>query len=225
MRKYAFCLAIALLGGIWSAQAQLGIKAGINLATLAESEFEDSFDDYKAKAITGLQAGLLLDLPITDMFSLQPELIWIQKGGRSTYSLNPNNQIERRVTYNYVEVPVLFKIKAPFSSDSNFGLFLLGGPFAGFALNGKGEVKTTILGLTSTSTFDVDYGDEGNTQRRFDWGISAGLGAYIGSIFLDLRYNLGFNNLLDENAASSGQKRPTLRTRGIGLTAGFVFGN
>lgn len=205
-----------------TATAQLGIKAGINLASLSEEPAESSIQDFEEESILGFQAGLVAEIPVSEAFAIQPELLWVQKGGRRLYEL-AGSSYEQRVTYNYVQVPVLAKVKAGETDGSGLGLYFFGGPFVGYALDGKVEQDLTVAGVTTESEFDIEFDDNDN-QRRIDWGATFGLGANLGALFIDLRYDLGINNMLDDDANNNNDNDPYLRTRGIGLTAGFVFG-
>lgn len=205
-----------------TATAQLGIKAGINLASLSEEPGESSIQDFEEESILGFQAGLVAEIPVSEGFAIQPELLWVQKGGRRNYTL-AGSGYEQRVTYNHLQIPVLAKVKAGETDGSGLGLYFFGGPFVGFALNGRVEQELTIAGATTESDFDIEFDDDDN-QRRIDWGATFGLGMNLGALFVDLRYDLGINNILDSDAFNNNDNDPYLRTRGIGLTAGFVFG-
>ncbi len=219
MKKQAFCCMIFALS-LYAAQAQFGIKAGINLASLSQEPLESNFEDFKDKSIVGFQVGVVAELPIVDIFSIQPELIWVQKGGKSTYTLL-GNEVERSVTYNHIQIPVLAKIKATTEGES-FGLNFFGGPFTSFSLGGNVKIESPL----GTIEEDIDYSDDDNLERRLDWGLTFGLGANLGALFIDVRYDLGINNLLDDDASNNNNsdKDPFLRTRGLGLTAGIMFG-
>jgi hypothetical protein len=223
LKHISSCLGLLLtLFFIQPASAQLAIKAGINVASLSEEPAEENIEDFEEESILGFQAGLVAEIPISEGFAIQPELLWVQKGGRRLYEL-AGSSYEQSVTYNYVQVPVLAKVKAGETDGSGLGLYFFGGPFVGYALNGKVEQDLTVAGVTTESEFDIEFDDEDN-QRRIDWGASFGLGANLGALFVDLRYDLGINNLLDDDAINNNDNDPYLRTRGIGLTAGFVFG-
>ncbi len=227
MRKHIFCCAVLSTAFLFTTSIvaqNIGIKGGINLASLSQEEFEANVEDLKENSIVGVQAGLVFELPVLEMLAIQPELLWVQKGGKSTYSLL-DSEVERTVTYNHIQIPVLAKIKATTEGQA-FGLNFFGGPFASFSLNGKAKVKTTTpLGTTEVEQ-DIDYSDDDNYERRLDWGLTFGLGANFNALFIDLRYDLGINNLLDDDAsnANNNNKDPYLRTRGLGLTAGLMFG-
>lgn len=203
--------------------AQLAIKAGVNFASISESATLESYESLDKNSVTGFQAGLSYDLGLSNIFTIQPELLYIQKGGKSSFVINENNQIVTRLYYNYIEVPVLAKLK--FYKPGGSGFYLVGGPFAGLAISGKSKTSTTVFGNTTTSEdeFRFENDDEGERQRRTDWGVSFGAGVKFGNAFLDARYNLGINNLLDDDANNQNDDKPYRRTRGIGVVLGFEF--
>ncbi|MFN0034999.1 MAG: porin family protein [Saprospiraceae bacterium] len=203
--------------------AQIAVKAGVNFASISESATIEEYESLENKSVAGFQAGLSFDLGLSDFFTIQPELLYIQKGGKATYAINEDNKIVSRLYYNYVEVPVLAKLK--FFNESGSGVYVLAGPFVGLALSGKVKTTTTLLGNTTTDEdkFEFDNSEEGDRQRRTDWGMSFGGGVKFGHVFLDARYNLGINNLLDSNADNQDDEKPYRRTRGIGVTLGYEF--
>ncbi len=214
-------LAITFL--IPQAQAQVAIKAGVNFASISESSRLEGYESLKNNSVAGFQAGVSFDLGLSKVFTIQPELLYIQKGGKSTYVFNEDNKIVSRLYYNYVEVPVLAKLK--FYKEDGGGFYILGGPFVGLAISGKTKTSTTLLGNTTTSEndFNFDNDNEADRQRRTDWGVSFGGGVKFGHVFLDARYNLGINNLLDSDDNNQNDNAPYRRTRGIGVTLGYEF--
>jgi len=222
--KYFFLtavLATSFLANI--SQAQVSIKAGVNIASISESATIESYESLENNSVTGFQAGLAFDLGLSSIFTIQPELLYIQKGGKSIYGISEDNQIVSRLYYNYVEVPVLAKLK--FFSESGSGVYVLAGPFVGLAISGKVKTTTTLLGVTETreDKFDFDNDDAAERQRRTDFGVSFGGGLKFGHMYLDARYNLGINNLLDDDANNQNDDKPYRRTRGIGVTLGYEF--
>jgi hypothetical protein len=227
MNKKLFFIVTALLLVLYpttQSVAQISIKAGINIASIAESAIDDNYEEMENKSVVGFQGGLAFDLMPNSFFSIQPELLYIQKGGKVAYELDRDNRIESRYYYNYVEVPVLAKLK--FMGEKNsVGFYLLGGPYAGLALNGKVKNTVTFLGQTSTSEdkFNFDNDDAEEHEERLDWGVSFGGGLQFNSIYLDLRYNLGLNNLMDNDADNDNDNESYRRHRGIGVTLGYQF--
>ncbi len=223
-KSFFLTASFAVLFFLPLSQAQVAIKAGVNFASISESATLEEYESLKNNSVAGLQAGLSFDLGLSDVFTIQPEVLFIQKGGKSTYTINDNNKIVNRLYYNYVEVPVLAKLKF-YGEDKGSGFYLLGGPFIGLALGGKSKTTTTLLGNTTTAEddFNFDNDDQADRQRRTDWGVSFGGGVKFGHVFLDARYNLGMNNLLDNDANNNNDDKPYRRTRGLGLTLGYEF--
>lgn len=206
-----------------TAHAQLGVKGGVNLASLLQEDSGQEFENLEDKTVLGVQFGAFYELALTEKVALQPEFLYIQKGGKSTFDISLlAQQIENRLFYNYVEVPVL--VKYAFNALDDNGLYVIGGPFAGLAVSGKTETEiTNTLTEDSSKTTSKYTFDDQDRQKRLDYGVSVGLGMQLGRLILDARYNLGINNLLDNDANNNNDNKPTLRTRGIALTAGFKF--
>ena len=222
-KSFLLTAMLSILFLVVNSQAQVSIKAGANFASISESARLESYESVENSSVTGFQAGIGIDLGLSKIFTIQPELLYIQKGGKSIYGLGENNQVVSRLYYNYVEVPVLAKLK--FFSEAGNGIYVLAGPFVGLAINGKVKTTTTLLGVTDTreDKFDFDNDNAAERQRRTDYGISFGGGLKFGHVFLDARYNLGVNNLLDNDANNQNDEKPYRRTRGIGVTLGYEF--
>ena len=117
-----------------------GIRAGFNLSrTHAEYSGSGSKSgDYGD--IGGMQLGFLLDIPITDLFYIQPGLMYVQKGRRDDGSK----------TAHYIELPLLLSLK--------FSVFRLNaGPYFGYCLSSKSDVFDDGLdvGLSYGLGFDI----------------------------------------------------------------------
>ena len=221
MKKLFFAVLI-LMSLVNFASAQI-IRAGVNLASMSASATEENYKDYKKQSVLGYQLGVAVPINITNSIAIQPEIMWIQKGGKSDYTLNNSNKVVIKRTYNYVEVPVSLKLSLGNTTGDGVGFYVLGGPYVGLALNGNIKRETTIAGVTSTSEAKVDYSNDSNQEKRVDWGANLGVGLSLGRIYVDARYNLGINNLLDGDASNTNDDNPYQRNRGLGLTLGLKF--
>ena len=220
---FALFLVLSLAATAPNLQAQVSIRGGINYASMSANATEKNYSDYKNISVLGYQAALVFPVRISDNVALQPELVWIQKGGKSQYTIDDKNKYISTLTTNYIEVPLSLKIGIGNNSGSGIGFYVLGGPYVGLALSSKYKNETTVLGITSSSTRTVDYSDDATNEKRVDWGANIGFGISLGKIYLDARYNLGVNNLLDSDASNSNDSAPYRRNRGIGLTLGVNF--
>jgi hypothetical protein len=223
MKQTLFFSVFALLLLGFQATAQVSVKAGVNIASLSSNAEYEDVEEVKNTSVIGAQAGLTFDLGLSDLFTIQPELLWIQKGGKVAYAFNEDNKFSSRTYYNYVEVPVLAKLK--FFNENGKGLYVVAGPYAGLAISGKTKTSLTLLGntTTDTETIEFDNDDADVRNRRLDWGASFGAGLKFGNVYLDARYNLGINNLLDSDTNNNNDDKPYLRNRGIGVVLGYEF--
>jgi hypothetical protein len=84
---------------------------------------------------SGFQLGAMLELPVTNLFSVIPGLI-LQTKGYSEGAEHPISQINWKTDYNfwYFDIPVLLNLKIPIKKS---GLFIEIGPYAGIGLSGN----------------------------------------------------------------------------------------
>lgn len=186
------------------AQFSVMPKAGINFSNVAFSnELEQSFIDgfnFEKKSVTGFIGGAAFQVGLLEGLSVQPELLFIQKG----FLLDLGPFGESKFTINYLEVPLLFK----YTHDLELlKIFVNLGP--SFSLGLGGKVKTTTpfgddeasvkFGEAPANTTDVYF------DNRLDLGLQGGLGVAVtlgpGDVVLEGRYGYGFSNLFDKDEA------------------------
>ena len=123
-------LSLALLAGFASAaNAQTGVKYGIsggaNLGNLTGTDSKNF--GYKF----GFSAGVVANFGVSDMFSVQPEVLYSQKGFNtsdvkfSTTATGTQTQATVKQTLHYIDIPILLKIN---TGDAGKGLFFELGP-------------------------------------------------------------------------------------------------
>ena len=206
-------------------QNSIGLKAGVQLATWSvDSEDDTSLDNPKTK--TGFQFGAAFEISVSDLISIQPEFLYIQKGAKFElsdyyygYYYNPGDiEGEFRVKFNYLELPVLLKLK--FGDVNNTSFFLTAGPSFGYLSNGKTEFEVTFQGDTETETEDIIFDDDDGLSRfEVSASLGAGVGLPLGSgrLTLETRYLLGLSNLVDDDFDDS------IKNRGLGITLGYMI--
>ncbi|HEY4651612.1 MAG TPA: porin family protein, partial [Pontibacter sp.] len=182
MKKLLFIFSI-MLAGATAAQAQsgIGIRGGANLSNLSgDLRNEDNFENK-----WGFHGGITYNIAIVDnFFSIQPELLYSQKGFKNADTEFEVGGLKYRrtgkVNYNYLDLPVLAKIKAG-------PLYFEGGPQASYLLNVNNETKTYLNDELQSSTRD-NKDKEG--LKEFEFGYAAGVGLALGnSLNLGVRYN------------------------------------
>jgi hypothetical protein len=206
---------IVMMAACLSLKAQqLMPKAGITFSkTNAEGQ-----EIVEQKFKSGFLVGAAMEFPVKGAFSLQPELLFIQKGFRLKGEGSEQGitfKIDNRTTINYLEVPVLLKY---YLNDSDTRFYVIAGPSIGIGIGGK--VKTTVdadlLGAPLSVTVDgkIKFGDtppgydpledtDVYFDNRIDAGLLAGFGVTIKEMFLiELRYQHGLTNLSDADERS-----------------------
>jgi len=85
---------------------QLGVKVGANLSNV----YDEKGQDFVADPKLGIAGGLFLRLPIGEFIGLQPEVLFSQKGFKSSGTILGSSYTLTRTT-NFIDIPILFAIK------------------------------------------------------------------------------------------------------------------
>ncbi|MBB6612977.1 PorT family protein [Pontibacter sp. Tf4] len=183
-----------LFAGATAAQAQsgVGIRAGANLSNISgDLRNEDNFENK-----WGFHGGITYNIGIVDnFFSIQPELLYSQKGFKNADVEVGTFRYVGKVNYNYLDLPVLAKIKAG-------PLYFEAGPQASYLLSVNNETKTYENGIERASTRDSKDKDG---LKEFEFGYAAGVGLALGnSLNLGVRYNGAFSDFVDEDITYGG---------------------
>ena len=112
-----------------SAQIGLGGRAGVVFSSLVGSTYMPKL---------GLHAGLFGKIPVSDRVCIQPELIFVQRGGNTSLKdaeqfYNPYNQRmyrREKLTLDYLDLSLLFRY------NITRGVHWLAGPKASYLLQG-----------------------------------------------------------------------------------------
>ncbi|HUQ19703.1 MAG TPA: porin family protein [Gemmatimonadaceae bacterium] len=169
-----------------------GVMAGLQYSKVAEDP-DATEVEYKYKP--GLLAGVFLGIPLTDMVSIEPQLLFSQKG-TNVEGVGATSNLEGSIRGNYIEVPVLFKLSFP-GYNSQVTPFVFAGPYGAYRLNCKAE--GVILAVTGdrdcdeTEVIDIKSTDFGGT---IGGGVRFRMGSQL--VILDARYSHGFTNINDD---------------------------
>lgn len=171
-----------------SLQPKFGVKGGINLSNL----YVDDVEDENMKV--GVNVGVFAKMPITQGFSIQPELLYSSKGAKLRYN-NIFGEGEYRFNLNYVELPVL----AVFNLGKNFNIHA--GPYAALLTSANIKRLDTENGeIDDIADLDTD------NFKRFDYGLVGGVGFDIENFTIGARYNYGLNEIGDGGVAGEATK-------------------
>ncbi len=108
MKKTVLLAALSAITGLATAQVSIIPRAGITIANASLAD-DNGLRNGKT-SLLGFTGGLGFNFSVTDdnFFSIQPEILYVQKGfsAAATGIINYNGDYR----LNYVEVPLLFKI-------------------------------------------------------------------------------------------------------------------
>ncbi|MDZ7718779.1 MAG: porin family protein [Balneolaceae bacterium] len=190
------------LFGIACQDRSFGIKGGAAAYQITNDVgSSSSTSDRKI----GFEAGIFGEFPINRLLSIQPEAVFVQKGGEETSEQFGNSSI----TLNYVDVPLLLKINAPV--DGMLQPYIFGGPYAGYLIEATSETESESMELTEF-------------LNEFHYGLKVGLGINIGSFLIDARYDMGLANIYKEDEELEGiDSNFEITTAGFILSVGLRF--
>jgi hypothetical protein len=183
------CIAFALTT---SAQVKFGGKAGINIANLP-GKTEGEKNDYDSKV--GLHIGALVEIPISESFSVMPELNFDQMGAKTDFLGQ-----ELKLNLNYISVPVLAKFNVS-------GLGIYAGPQIGFLMSAKAKADDDdedVKDSFKSTNFGAIFGAEYNLPM---------------GLFISARYNLGLSKIDDESDNDNYTKASAFSV-GVGIKFG-----
>ncbi len=184
MRKIALLIALIIFGLTQANAQNFGFKGGYNYSSFNGEVAKDN----TLKGLSGFYVGALLELPLGDVLSLQPEVIYSRQGAAWEKDYNipilGKGSLKNDIKLDYLNIPVMAKV--------NLGpLFLQGGVQFGF-LVGKPETSSTVNGRRVTEELDKD------AYASFDFGVGAGLGVNLSEhFFIEARYTHSLTNALD----------------------------
>jgi hypothetical protein len=111
----------------------LWIQVGFSSTTAENSYQEYDMDDKIFNP--GFQLGTMMELPVTNLFSVIPGFILQTKGhSEGAEDLMSQHNWKRDYNFWYFDIPVLLNLKIPIKKS---GLFIEIGPYAGVGLSGN----------------------------------------------------------------------------------------
>lgn len=194
-----------------------GARAGLNGSWITASGSDPRFD---------FVGGAFATIPLSDRFSIQPEVLYTRKGGKDS-QLIP--YIELNLTadfrFEYIEVPLLLRYS--FGTNAQMSPYLYAGPSIAFNLSSNVRLETEL----GQAQIDIV------NMKSTDIGLTVGGGTDVAlrhfSLVFDLRLTVGLGNFLqaskpfvdDENVAFVREdgSPPDLENGSVSFTVGVAF--
>jgi len=217
MKKILLLLTLAAgLNVAASAQdkpVSFGVKAGLALPSQTASAMGMS---VSTSSKTSFYVGAVADISISPIFSFQPGLTYIGKGGKFDFSealdeagIDPSMfEGADKITFNFSYLELPLNVLANFNAGS--GKFFIGaGPYAAYALSANmkaGSMKE-----------DAEFGSAEGQNKRMEFGLNF-LGGYKLNNGLNLHagYGLGLTSVENSNDGK-------LKNKVFSVGLGFMF--
>ena len=160
---------------------QFGVKGGVNLSTVRGD------DIGKKNELTSFHLGLFMEIPISERFSFQPEVLYSGQG----YNMTDNNAFIGEVDYklDYIQVPLMAKVYII------KGFYAEAGPQFGF------KVKEEIDFKSGSDDNDIIINSEDSQIKGFDTSLALGTGyKFDNGLSLSARYTHGLTSIFKDDA-------------------------
>lgn len=171
---------------------RIGFKAGVNIASIGG---DNTFGVGSFGSRTGFHLGALVEIPINDKFSVQPELLYSMKGSNYDFSTGDTD-----IKLDYIDVPVMGKYHI---------------------IEGLSAELGPVIGILVKA--DADDGDETVDIKEFYKSTDIGIG--IGAsyrlpmgVFFSLRYNKGLTDINDDPEINAKNQNNVFQ-----VSAGYSF--
>lgn len=192
------------------------IKGGVNFSNIS-TQNNGSYN--KANTLTIFNVGVLADVPLAPVLSLQPGVVLTGKGAKASGSFA---DVTYTKTFNplYIEVPVNVVVKLPLGNDSR--IFFGAGPYGAVGVGGKW--KNTLDGgeLSSTSDDKIKFGNSDSDQlKTFDYGLNGMAGVEISRLMLGVNYGLGLSKIFPNQTDNGANDKNKYRVFSINVGVRF----
>lgn len=200
-----------------------GLTGGMNLSNLSGVNIPNTKTGIKP----GLNFGANVNIGISKMFSIQPELLFSGKGTHSTFNTNQSTEDMGETTtiksafdvkekLAYIELPLLAKIRI------TNGLSVFGGPYLAYLASYKvkgTETTTIVIDGNNTGSDETLINESLNdVYNSLDYGMVVGAGYELNNgIGFSVRYTRGLSNIAFD-------QKNTISNSVIGINASYRFG-
>lgn len=164
---------------------QFGVKGGLNFSNITGDDIGD------LDMLTSFNLGLFMEIPLSERFSFQPEVLYSGQGFTGVTRDQDNIfDTDQNTEYqlSYIQVPLMAKLYLV------KGLYLEAGPQFGFKVNEEIDTEPRSDGG------DTVIDSEDSYIKNFDTSVALGTGYKFDNGFsLSARYTHGLTNIFKED--------------------------
>lgn len=189
-------------------QFGFGIKAGLNISNI----YDEENNDYVAESKPGFFAGAFVSVPFNQLFGLQPEINYSQKGFKADGVFDDgglfetNYEFER--TASYLDIPLLIQIKP------TKWLTFLAGPQYSYLLDIKDDYDF------GDSSFGTEPDIEDDDYEKNNFGVVVGAEANYKGFFFTAR---GGFDLSKTDSNGNTDDSPRYKNQVVQFGLGYTF--
>lgn len=214
-----------------SAQVRFGVKAGLNLASiaysddyigLAESEFET---DLSTGMVPAFHVGAQAEFDFGGPIGLSAGAQLSVKGGKLSGDgtlLGVPFSFTSTASPMYLQVPVAVTFRKN-------GFYAGVGPYVGFGIGGKVKTEAEAAGQTDETSEDISFGStEDDDFESLDFGAGIELGYEFNNIRVSASYSLGLANVAPKDVVDQGKNQGidiSAKNNVIGISVAYMFGS
>jgi len=179
-----------------------GLKIGTNYSNVYDSQGQD----FVADAKFGIAGGGFVSIPIGTYFGIQPEVLFSQRGYKSTGSFLGSSYSMTRTT-DYLDIPILVAFK-PIESVS-----ILFGPQFSYLLKQKDDFTGGSISADQEQTYTND------NYRKNTFCLTGGVDLNVDHLVIGLRAGWDVNN----NNGDGTSTTPRYKNMWYQATVGYRF--
>ncbi len=174
---------------------RIGAKMGINSAILNGKGPRWLIGGEPCSKV-GFCAGGFIVFNLSDMWAIQPEFLFTQKGTRLALE-----EDTAEISIDYLQIPILAKFIIPTQAKFKSSLFL--GPYFALKLGANARQGSWSRALSEIYSSDLGLVLGGNVEFKYG----------TGSIIIDLRYDFGLASIFEVY----------MKNEAISLMVGYIF--
>ncbi len=181
-------LSLLTIPQLVSAQSYaFGPKVGFNASNFSGDDIN------REKFRKGMQVGAFFVYAPKEWFSVQPEIVFDQRGAQETIF----NNVSREININYLTVPVALNFRIPIAQT--FYPKVMFGPYTSFAINENQRIITNdpSVQFTRSDINRVDFGGfagAGLDIQKNHFFFSVDMRYLFGSVDVSKDQNIEFRN-------------------------------
>lgn len=208
LRTMCVIMGSVLWTPVFSQVMYVGVKAGPQLSWV-KSDDRDFRNSVRTLPKPGYCAGAVFSFKVKDRYFLHSEYLFSNKGKINKGKID--KVLEDRITYSYIEVPLLYNVlfREHLAGGRQFKLYAGAGPLFSYWLGGRGRINADEFEENNFPPIEykIRFGkrgeDIGETNiiymsdvRRFQLGFNLGGGILLepangGKMMVDFRFELG----------------------------------